>query len=173
MFQLQSFSRANGFPQIAVDRRAGQRGRLYVAWSDYRYGGVDVFCAASDNRGRTWLPPVRVNSDSIHNGADHFFQWLAADPVTGDLDLLFYDRRAGPQNRSQTVTLARSTDGGRSFQNYAWTSAAFRTNESAFMGDYSGVAAYGGRVYGVWTEKPDPEKRGTIVRVGVADFHGQ
>jgi hypothetical protein len=170
MFQLQAFSRANGFPQIAVDRRASKSGRVYVTWSDYSNGGVDVFCATSADSGRTWLAPVRVNSDPIHNGSDHFFQWLAADPVTGDTDVLFYDRRADPRNRAQTVALARSTDGGRSFENYAWTNAAFQTNDSVFMGDYSGIAAYDGRVYGVWTEKPDSKTRGTIVRVGVADF---
>ena len=27
--------------------------------------------------------------------------------------------------------------------------AAFQTNDSVFMGDYSGIAAYDGRVYGV------------------------
>lgn len=170
MFQLQDFSRANGFPQIAADRRAGKQGRLYVTWSDYTNGGVDVFCATSADGGRTWRMPVRVNDDPIHNGADHFFQWLAVDPVTGDVDLLFYDRRADPRNRAQTVTLARSSDGGQSFRNYAWMSEAFQTNESVFMGDYSGIAAYGGRVYGVWTEKPPSPGRGTIVRVGVADF---
>jgi hypothetical protein len=170
MFQLQDFSRANGFPQIAVDRRAGQSARLYVTWSDYRNGGVDVFCASSADSGRTWDAPVRVNNDPVHNGADHFFQWLAVDPVSGDAYVLFYDRRADPRNRAQTVVLARSTDGGRSFANYAWTTAPFQTNDNVFMGDYSGIAAYSGRVYGVWTERPDAKSRGTIVRVGVADF---
>jgi len=171
MFQLQAFSRANGFPQIAADRRAGRAGTLYVTWSDYVNGGVDVFCATSSDGGRTWTTPVRVNNDPVHNGADHFFQWLALDAVTGDLDILFYDRRADARNRMQTVTLARSTDEGRSFTNYAWTTEAFETTESVFMGDYSAIAAYGGRVYGAWTEKPkDSKTRGTIVRVGVAEF---
>lgn len=173
MFQLQDFSRANGFPQIAVDRRTGERPRLYVTWSDYTNGAVDVFCAASMDGGTTWNAPVRVNNDPVHNGSDHFFQWLAADPVSGDVDVLFYDRRADPRNRAQTVTLARSTDGGRSFQNYAWTSEAFETNDSVFMGDYSGIAAYDGRVYGIWTEKPKSEGRGTVVRIGVADFRAR
>jgi hypothetical protein len=115
---------------------------------------------------------VRVNNDALRDGADHFFQWMAVDPVTGDVDEVFYDRRADPRNRSQTVTLARSTDGGRTFENYAWTGAAFQTNEGVFMGDYSGIAAYGGRVYGVWTEKPESKAKGAIVRVGVADFGG-
>jgi hypothetical protein len=174
MFQLQAFSRANGFPQIAVDRRAGKSGTLYVSWSDYINGELDVFCAASRDGGRTWAAPVRVNDDAAHSGADHFFQWLAADPVTGDLDVVFYDRRADPANRKQTVTLARSTDGGRTFTNYAWTTEPFQTNDVVFMGDYSGIAAHGGRVYGVWTERPkangETQPRGTVVRVGVADF---
>ncbi|HTQ57868.1 MAG TPA: hypothetical protein VMI94_25555 [Bryobacteraceae bacterium] len=174
MFALQAFSRANGFAQIAADRRAGKSGRLYVAWSDYTNGGVDVFCATSTDGGRTWGKPVRVNNDPLHNGADHFFQWLAADPVTGDVDLLFYDRRADARNRSQTVTLARSADGGRSFANYAWTTEPFQTNDQVFMGDYSGIAAYGGRVYGAWAERPresgETARSGTIVRVGIADF---
>jgi len=145
-----------------------------VAWSDYTNGGVDVFCATSTDGGRTWGKPVRVNNDPLHNGADHFFQWLAADPVTGDVDLLFYDRRADARNRSQTVTLARSADGGRSFANYAWTTEPFQTNDQVFMGDYSGIAAYGGRVYGAWAERPresgEAARSGTIVRVGIADF---
>jgi hypothetical protein len=85
------------------------------------------------------------------------------------------------------VVLARSSDGGRSFENYAWTETPFEAG-GVFFGDYSGLAAYGGRVYGVWTEKPVPAapkekdkaaerpeeastpKQGTVVKVGVADF---
>ncbi len=176
MFRVQDFSRGNGFPQIAVDRRAAKAARLYVTWSDYTNGGVDVFCAVSSNGGKTWAAPVRVNDDALHDGADHFFQWMTVDQAAGDVDVLFYDRRADPRNRTQTVTLARSTDGGKSFANYAWTQEPFQTNEASFMGDYSGIAAYQGRVYGIWTEKPkaaaDAKTRGTIVRVGIADFRG-
>jgi hypothetical protein len=51
--------------------------------------------------------------------------------------------------------LARSTDSGQSFQNYAWTTEAFEAG-GVFFGDYSGIAAFDGRVYGIWTEKPAP-----------------
>jgi hypothetical protein len=131
-----------------------------------------------------------VNDDSVHNGADQYFQWLAVDPKDGSVNVLFYDRRRDPANRTQTVTLARSTDGGNSFTNYAWTDNAFNA-ENVFMGDYTGLAAFDGRVYGIWTEKPaaDPQAaalpashergtpeywkaHGTTVQVGVADFHG-
>jgi hypothetical protein len=193
MFAVQTLDRANGFPQIAIDPRSR---RLFVTWSDYRNGDLDVFCSTSTEGGRKWSAPVRVNNDAIHDGADQFFQWLAVDPVDGSANVIFYDRRADPTGRTQTVTLARSTDGGATFQNYAWTTEPFEAG-GVFFGDYSGIAASGGRVYGVWTEKPaevaetenkkedktektenttekKPEqskpKRGTVVKVGVADF---
>jgi hypothetical protein len=179
MFAIQTLDRANGFPQIAIDPRSE---RLYVAWSDYRNGDLDVFCATSTNKGRTWSAPVRVNNDAVHNGADQFFQWLAVDPVDGSANVLFYDRRGDPQGRKQIVVIARSTDGGRSFANYAWTTEPFEVG-GVFFGDYTGLAAFDGRVYGAWTEKPPavpegegkseanpPKARGTVVKVGVANF---
>lgn len=180
MFAVQTLERANGFPQIAIDPRSQ---RLYVTWTDYRNGDLDVFVSASSDKGKKWSAPVRVNNDPVHNGADQFFQWLAVDPVDGAVNVLFYDRREDPQNRAQIVVLARSTNEGQSFQNYAWTTEPFEAG-GGFFGDYSGIAAFGGRVYGVWTEKPvavpekagesaetKPRPRGTVVKVGVADFN--
>jgi hypothetical protein len=185
MFAIQTLERANGFPQIAIDRN---NKRLYVTWSDYRNGDLDVFIATSGDGGKHWTDPVRVNNDPVHNGAEQFFQWLAVDPTDGSIDVVFYDRRGDPQNRKQIVVLARSTDGGRSFRNHSWTDDPFEAS-GVFFGDYSGIAAYGGRVYGIWTEKPPPppepkdkpeqgkdakeakpQARGTIVKIGTADF---
>lgn len=197
MFAVQALERANGFPQIAIDPKSH---RLYVTWSDYRNGDLDVFCSTSTDGGKKWSAPVRVNNDPVHDGAEQFFQWLAVDPIDGSANVVFYDRRGQTDTRKQTVTLARSTDGGSSFQNYAWTNEAFDA-EGVFFGDYTGIAASGGRVYGVWTEKPapapeaesksspenksaeekkdeksdsqkvPPRPRGTVVKVGVADFN--
>jgi hypothetical protein len=187
MFDVDTLSRANGFPQIAVDPKSK---RLYVTWSDYRNGDLDVFLSTSDDGGKHWSAPVRVNNDPLHNGADQFFQWLAVDPTDGSINVIFYDRRRDPANRKQVVVLARSTDGGRSFNNYAWTDEPFEV-AGVFFGDYSGIAAFGGRVYGIWTEEPalipasapdakpeegkesketKPPARGTIVKIGTADF---
>ena len=184
MFAIETLDRANGFPQIAVDPKSSL---IYVTWSDYRNGDLDVFLASSTDKGKHWTAPVRVNDDPVHDGAEQFFQWLAVDPVDGSVNVMFYDRRRDPNNRKQIVVLARSNDSGRTFSNYAWTEEPFEAG-GVFFGDYSGLAAYGGRVYGVWTEKPAPvpesdekkkadenkEKkatpRGTVVKVGTADF---
>lgn len=188
MFAVETLERANGFPQIAIDPKGK---RFFVTWSDYRNGDLDIFLATSDDKGKHWSEPLRVNNDAVHNGAEQFFQWLAVDPTDGSVNVLFYDRRGDPQNRKQIVALARSVDSGRSFRNYAWTDEPFEAND-VFFGDYTGLAAYGGRVYGVWMEKPVPQPepksneegkdaakegtkvkprpRGTVVKVGTADF---
>jgi len=182
MFAINTLDRANGFPQIAIDPRSD---RLYVTWSDYRNGDLDVFLSSSSDHGKHWTAPIRVNNDPVHDGAEQFFQWLAVDPMDSSVNVVFYDRRRDPENRKQIVVLARSSDGGLSFKNYAWTEDPFEAG-GVFFGDYSGLAAYGGRVYGVWTEKPAPPPptdtkdkdeeskpgpRGTVVKVGTADFN--
>lgn len=185
-FKVSSVDRANGFPQISLDPKTG---RLFVSWSDYRNGDVDIFVSTSENSGASWSPAVRVNSDPIHNGSDQFFQWLSVDPKTGAAYVVFYDRRADPENKNTTVVLARSTDGGLTFQNYAWTREPFESRDD-FIGDYTGLAAFNGHVYGIWAEETGsassanvrtrsrksqapPEaidNHRTIVRVGIADF---
>ena len=171
MFSIDAIARANGFPQIAIDPRVGPKGgRLYVSWADYRNGEIDVFCASSKDFGATWTPATRVNSDPLHDGAEHFFQWMTVDPADGSIYVVFYDRRGDPRNRAQTVVLARSTDGGQSFQNYSWTDQPFNA-KGGFIGDYNGLAAMRGRVYGIWTEKPENvTARDTVIRIGIADF---
>lgn len=163
-------SRVEGFPQIAID----PSGRaLYTCWSDYRNGDIDVFFSSSADGGRSWSAAERVNDDPIHDGKDQFFEWMAADPKTGAIYVEFYDRRSDPKNVSTQVTLARSTDHGRIFRNYAWTQTAFNPG-GAFLGDYTWLASYNDRVYAAWTEAVPAETAGqqptTIIRVGTADF---
>jgi len=171
-FGITGVSRSNGFPQIGIDPRIST---LYVAWSDYTNGDIDVFVSLSGDRGQTWSAPVRVNNDPIHDGIDQFFQWMAVDPVSGAVNLVFYDRR--PDNKQTMVTLARSTDHGNTFKNYAFDKEAFQA-EGDFLGDYLALAAYGDKVFGAWAHQTSEEaktergrKTRTVLRVGVADFN--
>lgn len=179
---IPGLSRAMGFPQVGV---SPTKGTLYVTWSDFRNGDVDVFISRSADKGRTWTRPMRVNDDPVHDGADQFLQWMAVDPTDDSVYVQFYDRRDDPTNLRTRVTLARSTDGGRSFKNYAWTAEPFVGN-NAFLGDYEWLTAYGGRVFGIWAEAAPPgyevappppgvpppsfPRSATIIRVGTADF---
>ena len=116
---------------------------------------------------------------------------LAVDPSDGVPYVLFYDRRGDPKNLLATMTLARSTDGGRTFANYAW-SLNQSDPKQASLGDYISLTALEGRVYGAWPEtvpieKWAPRKSQTSpggivpddlampwgpapIRVGIADF---
>ena len=154
-FDPASVGRGNGFPQIAVDPRNGQ---LFVTWADYINGDIDVFSSTSKDRGKHWSPAVRVNNDPLHNGHDQFFQWMSVDPMDGSENVIFCDRRADPGNRSYYMTLARSTDGGQTFQNYAWSTQPSDPKD-LFMGDYMGISAYGGKVYGIWARTATPEEQ--------------
>jgi hypothetical protein len=189
-FKVEDVERSDGFPQIGIDPRTQ---RLYVTWSDTRNGDLDVFCATSSDRGNSWSPAVRVNDDPVHNGRDQFFQWLAIDPSDGSAFVIFYDQRQDPENHSAMITLARSTNGGQSFTNYSWTQNPFFPN-NMFVGDYLGLAALNGKVYGAWAyleaangrrfpvaegqrrpsgairvlRRPTP----LVVQLGMADFSG-
>jgi hypothetical protein len=180
-FDMQGLDRANGFPQLDIDNHHGRKGLLYVTWSDYRDGDVGVYCATSDNGGKSWSNAVRVSTNPMHDGTDQFFQWMAVDSITGAANFIFYDRRADPDNEKTTLTLARSTDGGRTFTNDAWTHDAFIPRRNIFIGDYLAIAALNNKVYGAWAEvaneAPPKEENArrtfpsrTIVKVGVADF---
>jgi hypothetical protein len=188
---VNNFPRAGGWPLMAMDPRGS--GRLFVVWGDFRNGDRDIFATTSTDGGHTWTPPVRVNDDPISNGRDQVMEWLAVDPTDGAAYVIFYDRRDDPKNLLPTVTLARSSDGGRTFTNYAWSTNTSDPTQ-ATLGDYIGLAAQGGYVYGAWPENA-PEAKGlpkreprnfkideyetsdrewpfgpTIMRVGIADF---
>ena len=119
-----------------------------------------------------------MNSDPLHDGNDQFFQWMAVDPLTGAVYVQFYDRRDDPANRQTRMTLARSTDGGKTFANYAWSGEPFQ-GQNVFLGDYTWLTAYDNKVYGAWTEAAADSgaARGarplTVVRIGTADFTGK
>lgn len=171
-FNINGVQRCNGFPQIGMDPHDG---KLYVSWSDYTNGDVDVFVSYSSDQGKSWTAPVRVNNDSIHNGTDQFFQWLAVDPVNGAVNVVFYDRRT--DNKETTVTLARSIDGGRTYTNFAFDREWFQA-EGDFLGDYLALSSYGSKVFGAWahqTSEKAQSERGkvtrTVLRVGIADFN--
>jgi hypothetical protein len=166
-FPMPGLDRANGMPVTGVDLSAGpHRGTLYVNWIDERNGDPDVFVASSSDGGETWSAPVRVNDDPLKNGKAQFFTWMAVDPVDGSVNTVFYDRR-DTEGTLTRLTMARSTDGGRTFINHQINQEPFSCNERVFFGDYTGIAAYNGRVVPIFMHFVDSTK----LAVSVALFH--
>jgi hypothetical protein len=99
---------------------------------------------------------VRVNDDAKGNKRPQLFTWMAVDPGDGSVNVVFLDRR-DTEGTGNTVTLARSTDGGRTFTNHRVNRPPFPSDDRVFYGDYLGIDAHGGRVaaiYPVLVEDP-------------------
>lgn len=147
---VEGIVRHNGMPITGVDLSEGaDAGSIYVNWIDERNGDTDVFVIASRDGGKSWGAPVRVNDDPRGNGRDQLFTWMSVDPSDGSLAVVFLDRR-DTAGAAQGVTLARSTDGGRSFTNVPIQQEAFTCPESVFYGDYLAISAVRGRVVAAW-----------------------
>lgn len=172
---IPGITRHNGMPVTMIDKGTGPgRGTIYVNWIDERNGDPDVFVMKSADNGATWSAPVRVNDDAVGNGAVQFFTWMAVDPSDGSVNVLFYDRRLrqgfGGHGRGDTqsgLTLARSTDGGKTFANYAVDIPDFEVSDKVTFGDYLGVDARDGRVVGVFPHIVDGN---VVLSAAVFDF---
>lgn len=148
---IAGLERCNGFPVTLCDLSDSRyRGRVYVVWADQRNGAedTDIFLRTSDDGGRTWSERRRVNGDT--GAAQQFFHWATLDAVTGDLWVVYYDRRAAA-GLATDVYVARSTDGGATFREQEVSERPFTPRASIFLGDYIGIAAHGGVAWPVWT----------------------
>ena len=149
-FNVSGLDRCNGLPVTACDTsRSAFRGNIYVLWSDQRNGqtNTDVFITRSTDKGNTWSDPVRVNDDNSYR--QQFLPWMTIDQTTGFIYVVFYDRRNTIGDLTD-VYLAKSTDGGHSFENFQISDSSFYPLKNIFFGDYINIAAYNRRVHPIW-----------------------
>ena len=165
----ESFRRALVYPVLDVDRSASpRRGRVYCSWMDSAAGGTtDIYLSYSDDKGAHWSPPKTV-ADQLSILIDRFNHWMSVDPVTGDVNISFYDTRNDTTgSRYMTdVYFARSTDGSASWSSPNTRVSTVSSNEhdcnGVFpcsginygnqYGDYEGLVSYGGTSYPIWTD---------------------
>lgn len=150
-FDIPGITRCNGMPVLVCDLSNGpNRGALYVNWADQRNGekDTDIWLAQSTDGGKTWSQPVRVNDDG--KGNQQFLSWLAIDQTTGYLYVVFYDRRAHDEKRTD-VYVAVSQNGGKSFKNLKISESPFEPFSLVFFGDYNHISAHNGVVRPIWT----------------------
>lgn len=145
---IPGLSRCNGFPVIGCDISNGPyRGNIYINWSDQRNGtsDCDIWFIRSTDGGNTWGTVKRVNDDGP--GKNQFFSWMSIDQVTGYIYVVYYDQR-NTIITAANVFLARSTNGGESFDNIRINTNA--VSLTSWLYDYIGVSAYNGKVRPVW-----------------------
>ena len=124
-------------------------GYIYIVWSDQRNGATntDIFMAKSTDGGNIWSSPIKVNDDNTTR--HQFFVWSAIDPSTGHLWFVFYDRR-NTTGAETDVFVAKSTDGGDTFENFKVSDSPFTPSSSVFFGDYTNIAAWNAKIYPIW-----------------------
>jgi len=150
-FAIPGIYRANGLPITQVDTSSGPyHGTIYINWSDQRNGvnNTDIFIVKSTDGGNTWSPPIKVNDDLTNR--QQFFTWMTIDQTTGYLWFVFYDRRDYPDTRTD-IYMARSIDGGNTFQNFKVSDSPFIPDASVFFGDYTNVTAANNVIRPIWT----------------------
>ncbi len=163
----EEFRGALVYPSCDTDRSNGpHRGRLYCSWMDLTGGGTtNIFLSYSDNQGATWTSPAPVGDSAA--GVDRFNHWMSVDPVTGDVNVSYYDTRNDTTGeRFMTdVFLAQSKDGGLTWQpdvRVTNVSSNEHDCDGVFpcqginygnqQGDYEGLVSYGGVSHPIWTD---------------------
>ncbi len=144
-------------PAFAADPRTNH---LYIAWADSRNDPSDIYLSSSSDDGQSWSAPVRVNDDTLGNGALQFQPQLAVAP-DGVVSVAFFDTRYDPQHKLIDETLAQSLDHGQTFlpnvrvTTQSWDSNVdlpLDFNHNGFIGDYQGLSADDHFVHPFWND---------------------
>ena len=149
-YNIPGINRCNGLPITCCDVSSSPyQGNIYVNWSDQRNGSddTDIWFSKSTDGGITWTEAKRVNDDP--QGKQQFFTWMTVDQANGDIYFVFYDRR-NYDDRNTDVYMARSTDGGETFENFLISENPFLPSSNVFFGDYTNITAYNQQVRPIW-----------------------
>ncbi len=152
---IPGLGRCNGMPVIRVDNSTSKfHGALYAIWADQGNGenDTDIWFMRSTNNGDNWTAPARINKEET--SSHQFLPWMAVDQTTGYIYVVYYDRRAYDDNRTD-VYLAYSSDGGYSFNEVQISESPFIPTEDKFFGDYTNIAAHNGIITPIWARMDD------------------
>lgn len=156
------FDRMHTLPALA----AAPDGRLHAVWHDARHDASDVLIASYDG---AWHDPIRVPDDAVGSGTIQFYPWAATD-AGSVLHIGYYSAIADPPNRAfdyRYVAYHPDSGFGPSWTVSNQTFGLF--GSPLGIGDYTAVAASGGRVLVAWA---DARGEFTTVHVGRMTVEG-
>ncbi|HEX5000244.1 MAG TPA: sialidase family protein [Terriglobia bacterium] len=132
------------FESIAVDTQ----GRIFVAWIDERNKkesdrGAEIWMTVSEDRGKSFQPDRRI----LSNVCECCRTALATDPA----GTIFITYRTVPQSGPmfRDIGIARSSDGGRSFQTSIVNHDGWEINACPIAGATLAIDS-AGRIHVVW-----------------------
>jgi hypothetical protein len=150
--EIPGLQKANGVPMLIIDntKKSTLSGALYLTWADQLRGetDTDIWFTRSMNFGDNWSQPGRINNDVP--GKHQYFPYMTLDSETGNLYILYYDRR-NYINETTDVYLAFSKDAGATFKNVKISETAFVADAAVPLGNYIGISAHAGMITPVWT----------------------
>jgi hypothetical protein len=145
---------------LAWDRSNGpHRGRAYLIYSDAFDDAtptLNVFLRHSDDGGKTWSAPVRVDDDPTNR--TKFFPKMAVDQSTGILAIAWYDARNDATDLRTDIFTTVSLDGGLSFlPNVKVTTGQSNVqvlpgNGANDYGDYIGLSFANNQYHVAWAD---------------------
>lgn len=121
-------------PDIAVDPgSAAFKDRVYVVWSDFRSGRLEVMLSYSSDKGKTWSREQVINDDRaakdpLMNGPDNVTPVVAVNK-DGVVAVAWYDRRDFEDDISWNIRMRASLDGGET-----WTPSVKVTDRPSVFG---------------------------------------
>ncbi len=144
--------RAETYPVIACDLWSERKGYLYLTWAADSI--PNIYFSRSTDGGNTWSSPVIIHETTKN---DQFWQWIAVDPKSGDIAVMYFDSRDDESNIMVNCYVSYSRDGGLTWidRRVGDEDHDLRLNpfmDNAFAGDYSGVAFYDGIIYPSWVD---------------------
>lgn len=146
---------------------------LFAVWHDDRDGDADVRVAASLDGGASWHP-TRMPEDEAGSGVIQFYPWAAVDGA-GVLHVTYYSSVHDPLHPrfayrhmaydpgAQSWSAARDVS-GTTFT--AFEAPGGEDGQARSLGDYTGAAAGGGRVFAAWA---DGRAEASAIHVGVLE----
>jgi hypothetical protein len=174
---------------MCVDHSIVHHGRIYVAWSNLGFPGInlekyaDIYVIHSDNNGDSWSDPIKINTWEYYGTWDQkfsVFPWITCDNETGAVCVVFYDDRSfGAQDSRFDTYVSISRDGGTTWEeshssiNPSGEYGGINDNsfcsmplddDYRYFSSYNGISVKDGIAYPVWTSN-------TMVDISGQDSH--
>lgn len=159
--KVRGLVRTNGMPFAVADKKD----RIYVAYAcQNEIGDFDIYYVFSGDKGKTFEPPIQVNSD-LNSGADQFSPYLTLNDKLENPTVIWYDKRNCEKGHFADVYAAKLCK-KKVLNNLKITNEPIiLPGKDEFMGDYIGLSLVKGTAIAVVTAYNDDLRKPCIQKI--------